>query len=134
MIIKKLDISDIPSLQKHFYKDAKEEYIRSFIEDQSVYSYIAILNDQVIGFVYGYLLKRINSKPMLYIHSIDVLKEYRGQGVGTSLMNELLELKDKKEVYKIFLITNKSNKHAVSLYTKVGGVTPYEDDIVFEYK
>lgn len=134
MEIKKLELKHIEALQKHFYTDASEEYLVPFIEDETILSYVAVHEEEVIGFTYGYLLKRINSLPMLYIHSVDVVKEYRGQGVGTLMMTEMLDLKARNKVSKVFLITNKSNKHAVALYEKVGGVTPYEDDLVFEYK
>lgn len=118
----------------HFYPDSNEQFVEEFLNDSSVISYVVTHNDMVIGLIYGYLLKRINSIPMLYIHSVDVIKGYQGKGVGTLMMKKMLELKEQSNVLKVFLITNKSNEKAMHLYRKVGGDIPYDDDVVFEYK
>ncbi len=134
MKIMKLTKKHVPLLKKSFYSDEIDAFSEAFINDQSVVSYIAISEEEAVGFIYGYILKRINSKPMLYIHSVDVREDKRGQGIGTLMMNEILQLKENGEICKVFLITNKSNEKAMRLYQKVGGNIPFTDDVVFEYK
>lgn len=110
------------------------DYIDDFINDKNTVLYFAKNDTEVCGVVYGYVLTRLNTKPMLYIHSMDVYQQYRKKGIGTTLMNAMLDYANKLDLYKTFLITNKSNNKAVGLYKKVGGKVLYEDDVVFEYK
>lgn len=134
MKLERLKLTHMEDVKTHFYPNMDESYYSDFVEDKNVISFVCVHNDEVIGLVYGYLLKRINSKPMLYIHSVDVIKKYQGKGVGTLMMHKILELKDKEEVVKAFLITNRSNEKAMHLYRKVGGDIPFSDDVVYEYK
>ena len=134
MRIREVQNKDVEAIKTHFYEGMESTYFEEFITDKSVISYVVEHHDEVIGFIYGYILKRINSKPMLYIHNVDVIEKYQGRGVGTMMMKKMLELKEENKVIKVFLITNKSNTKAMKLYTKVGGNIPYNDDVVFEYK
>lgn len=49
-----------------------------------------------------------------------VLKEYRGLGVGSALMEEVLSLAGKKRVEKVWLSVFSTNKAAITLYKKFG--------------
>ena len=107
--------------------------INEFIEDESSFAFIAI-DEKVVGLVYGYILKRLNSDPMFYIHSVEVLKNYRRKGLGFEMMEKSINYALDKNCYKGFLITNKSNEKACKLYEKVNGKVIYNDDVVYEWK
>lgn len=59
---------------------------------------------------------------MLFIYSIDVIKDYRKQGIGTQLMEQVIQYGKDHQCYKAFVITNRSNKNACLLYEKVNGI------------
>jgi ribosomal protein S18 acetylase RimI-like enzyme len=116
------------------YVESNFDYIDSFIDDPSSFLLYALVNDQVVGYTYGYFLSRINSKPMAYIHSVDVKKDYRNQGIGRHLMVKTLDYIESYGVIKTFLFTNQSNHAAMALYKSVKGTLPYGDDQLVEWK
>ena len=52
--------------------------------------------------------------------SITVRKDYWGSGVGTSLMNKLIEFSKKANYKSIYLDVRADNERAISLYRKFG--------------
>ena len=59
--------------------------------------------------------------------AISLYKEYRGQGIGTRLMNEMLELLRSQGYKKASLAVQQAN-YAVRMYEKVGFKTVDEND------
>jgi len=71
---------------------------------------------------------------MMYIHQVEVLPEFRQKGIGKQLMEGFIELCKNNNCGRLFLITNKSNVAALTLYERSGGKAPSEDDIVFTFE
>lgn len=58
-------------------------------------------------------------KSMFYIHSVDVISEYQNKGIGTKLMEFMLEyIKKENKYYKFFVLTENDNIKACKLYQK----------------
>lgn len=109
--------------------------VEKFLSNENNYLIAYIENAKILGYVLAYTLQRYDGRgEMLYLHEIDVVETHRKQGIATKLMNEIKELKDKNGFDKIFLVTNKSNEAAVSLYESTGGVASSDDDIIFTFK
>lgn len=109
--------------------------VEKFLSNENNYLIAYIENAKILGFVLAYTLQRYDGRgEMLYLHEIDVVETHRKQGIATKLMNEIKEFKDKNGFDKIFLVTNKSNEAAVSLYESTGGVASSDDDIIFTFK
>ena len=90
-----------------------------------------ILRKKVVGAVwtrimndYGHVDDDIPS------FAISLYKEYRGQGVGTELMKEMLELLKSQGYEKASLAVQKAN-YAVRMYRKVGFEVIDENDEEF---
>ena len=62
--------------------------------------------------------------------AISIYKEYRGQGIGTQMMNQMLNLLKEKGYEKASLAVQKAN-HAVRMYEKVGFKTVNENEEEF---
>ena len=70
---------------------------------------------------------------MMLLYDIEVLESYRRQGVGAAMVNLLKGLCREHNVYKMWVLTTKSNKAARSLYTSTGGTPATDDDVTFVY-
>jgi ribosomal protein S18 acetylase RimI-like enzyme len=57
-----------------------------------------------------------SAKPMINIHDIIVLKQYRGKGIGRKLMDALVEEAKKRACSRITLEVREDNKIAQNLY------------------
>lgn len=96
----------------------REEKCESFILNPNNVMFLALEQGHVIGFAWGYILERMDNESMLYIHSVDVLKEHQRKGVGTALMNAFLDLAKNNHFRNVFLITDEENLPANHLYQK----------------
>ena len=136
MEYKILEKNDI-DLMDSFIDDSDTKYQKNnlikFINDESAYWFIARNEKQIIGFAYGYKLYRPDGKQDFYLHAIDIMDGFQGNGYGTGLMNFIKEFIKKIECRKMFLITNKSNISACKFYEKAGGINKSNDDIVYVY-
>ena len=75
--------------------------------------------NKIIGFIYGYSLLKPNGKYMFYVHSVGVLPNYQGKGIGKELFKYMVEyLENEKKSYKYFLLTAEDNIIAQKLYRK----------------
>lgn len=137
MEYKVLEEKDI-DLMKSFVDDENTKYEKEnlirFVNDKNSYGFIAKLENKILGFAYGYTLQRPDGKKDFYLHAIDIMAEYQGNGYGTGLMNYIKKYIKTIDCKKMFLITNKSNVSACKCYEKAGGINNADDDIVFVYK
>lgn len=135
MEIRRLTIDDIGILRKagklFWEKIRDDQQLNRFLSYEKNYIYIALDNEKVVGFAFGYILDTFYSEPMFYLHSIDVADSYKRKGIGKSIMNKMMEDCKVQGIKECFLITNKSNIPAVNLYRSIGGKPLNDDDIVY---
>ena len=137
MEYKLLDKADI-GLMKSFIDDENtnydEEQLSNFINEKNSYGFIVKKENEIIGFAYGYVLLRPDGKQDFYLHAIDIMPTFQGNGYGTELMNFIKEYIKKIQCRKMFLITNRSNISACKCYEKAGCINNSDDEIVYVYK
>lgn len=137
MEYKLLEIEDV-DLMKNFVDDENTKYEKdsliNFINNENAYGFIARDENKIVGFAYGYTLLRPDGKQDFYLHAIDIMEEFQGNGYGTGLMNFIKEYIKEIGCRKMFLITNKSNVSACKCYEKAGGVNNADDEIIYVYK
>jgi GNAT superfamily N-acetyltransferase len=62
--------------------------------------------------------------PMINIHDVIVLKEYRGKNVGRSLLNAIINMAENRGCSRITLEVREDNRVAQHLYKSMGFDTP----------
>lgn len=110
-------------LMKEIIEDDDMEFdldnLNEFLKDKNNYGFIAKKENKIIGFIYGYSLLKPNGKYMFYVHSVGVLPNYQGKGIGKELFKYMVEyLENEKKSYKYFLLTAEDNIIAQKLYRK----------------
>lgn len=94
----------------------------------------AYYNDIIVGAI-SWKYDSIENERAVYIMTITVLEEYKRYGIGTQLLQELINIhKDMKEINFIYLHVQINNDLALSFYTKnnfqnVRTITNYYTDI-----
>ena len=125
-------------LMEDFIDDKNTKYsektLINFLDDKNSYGFIAKSENGIVGFAYGYTLIRPDGKMDFYLHAIDIMSKYQGNGYGTNLMKFINASVSKMGCRKMFLITNKNNTCACKCYEKSGGVSKADDDIVYVYQ
>lgn len=101
--------------------EVKEKYLDTFLDNPNNITLMEVVNDEVVGLVWGYVLERMDSKPMMFIYSVDVIKEYRQRGIAKKLVGAFIEEANKRGFRNSFLLTEKGNIPANKLYQSLNG-------------
>ena len=114
--MKKEDISMVVTLEENTFSTpwSYEALEESFLKD-NYYFLVAKQENIVVGYVGMYVVLQEGD-----ITDIAVAKEVQGQGIGTKLLKELLEVAKKHGTETINLEVRVSNESAISLYKKHG--------------
>ena len=100
-------------------EEIMQQDIEKFISDEDNYCFIGIINNEIVAFLYGYGMLRPNGKSMFYIHSVDVFEDYQNNGIGTKLIDYVLNyVKNENKYYKFFVLTENDNIRACKVYQK----------------
>ncbi|HIQ81464.1 MAG TPA: GNAT family N-acetyltransferase [Candidatus Scatavimonas merdigallinarum] len=95
-------------------------YVADFGKKEHDIALVAEVNQKIIGAVWVRIMNDYghidNTTPSL---AMSVFKEYRGLGVGTALLKELISLLKSKGYSRISLSVQKDN-YAVKMYQKIG--------------
>ncbi|CAI9289394.1 unnamed protein product [Lactuca saligna] len=81
---------------------------------------LAYYNDICVGSIACRLEKKETGVVRVYIMTLGVLAPYRGLGIGTKLLNHVLELSQKQNIGEIYLHVQTNNEDAISFYKKFG--------------
>lgn len=105
------DLSDF--VDKNIYD------MRKFNKDGSALIIGSFLDEKVIGFLWAY--ERIFlGESKLHISHIVVNSEFRGFGIGTSMINHLEKLALEKDIKVIELLTTSVNTNTIQFYKNYG--------------
>ena len=104
----------------------KKEFI-DYCNEPSTVCYVAVLKESIIGYISAYVCnppenQRCVKRRFMLLDEIFVSKEFRGNGVGTVLIDNLIKDCEKKEIDRIELFAIDSNKNAIELYNRLGFV------------
>lgn len=102
------------------YKDELQVYIKNFGCNKGDYCLVAEVDNKVIGACWTRIMNDYghidNNTPSF---AISIYEEYRGQGIGTKLMEKMLNILKLEGYKKASLAVQKMN-YAVKMYKNVG--------------
>jgi ribosomal protein S18 acetylase RimI-like enzyme len=137
LTIKRATVGDADSIKFLFEKIGTDNIVINhlFFDSEKNVLLIAEVDSKPAGFLYGYILNDIRvNRDMMFLFSIDVIEEYRQQGIATKLIEMLKEIAKENDCVEVFVPTNKSNIAATKTYEKTGGVRMHEDDVFYLYR
>lgn len=110
-------INYIDGISKVRDLEIKIERLKLFIKNPNNLAYFVVDKNRVVAFAWGYILERIDNNSMLYVHSVDVIKDYQNQGLCKKIIKEFLDVAKQKQLRNTFLITDKDNIAANKCYS-----------------
>lgn len=117
--LSKENINIISNVGRIDNEELSKQDIEKFIIDDDNYCFVGILEDKIVAFIYGYGMLRPDGKSMFYIHSVDVFEDYQNNGIGTKLIDYVLNyIKNENKYYKFFVLTENDNIRACKVYQK----------------
>src|SRR5882724_5679211 len=76
-------------LRRFTHRQFPIDHLKQFLSAESHYFLAAKADGVWAGFAYGYELSRPDGESMLFLYSLEVLPEFRRQGVATELLANL---------------------------------------------
>lgn len=101
----------------------KESHLKSRLSEFKInldtgYSFIAVVNKKIIGFVFAHETLPFCGK--LYIRHIAVHPDYQGQGIGFFLYRKLIEKAKRTQITEVAALINTDNPQSIKLHEKAG--------------
>jgi ribosomal protein S18 acetylase RimI-like enzyme len=117
-ILQKLDQA-IYGLEKHPHL-TNIDRIKTMLKKKRDYYIVAFVDNKAVGWVIGNTIERFTGKEML-LYEIDVLSDYRRQGIATALIGYLKHMCKKKGYEEMWVLTDNENSAALKTYISAGG-------------
>lgn len=106
----------------------KENLIKELSKLPHAFSVISYVNNQAVGLVNCFeAFSTFSCKPLVNIHDVMVLKEFRGNGISQKMLGKVEEIALAKGCCKLTLEVLNGNEAAKSSYKKYG-FSSYELD------
>ena len=114
--LKNEDVLMVAEIEKEcFSKPWSEKAIKAAINDDLSHFIVAKIGNEVVG--YGGMYSVMGEG---YIYNIAVKRKYRKFGIGTNIVNELVNYSKIKSLNFLSLEVRKSNTPAINLYSNCG--------------
>jgi ribosomal protein S18 acetylase RimI-like enzyme len=81
---------------------------------------IAYEDDQPAGFVSGVELSHPDKGTEMFLYELAVAEPFQRRGIGTALVNALLEIARERACYDMWVLTDADNEAALATYRTTG--------------
>lgn len=125
---------DLSSLASVLHSDRREMTVKSLQEvvaDKNIQLMVAVEEDRIIGMGANYIIHKIASKKC-YLEDLIVDESYRGKGVGSKLLQALIDSARAEGVRTLEFMTATHRTDAHRFYEKIGFVK--KDQYVYKMK
>ena len=98
-----------------------EQYLSNLLESDTFISIVATIENEVIGALAGYELKKFEqNRSEIYIYDLAVKERHRRQGIATALIDSLKPIARERGAWVIYVQADVGDKPAINLYNKLG--------------
>lgn len=118
------DVVPYDLLRSYFDENQSPDAIRKQIDDGCRYYYVEDGGERV-----GFIAVAEEGKS-LFLSKYYIQKEFRGKGLGTAVLNEVVAMAEKAGSERIYLHVNRDNSRSIGIYEKNGFVATSKLDTV----
>lgn len=105
-----------------------------FLADPRHHLVVAFADGSVVGFVSAiHYVHPDKPRPELWINEVGVATTHQGKGIGKQLIEAALALARRLDCAEAWVLTDRSNRPAVALYTSAGGKVAPGDGVMFAF-
>lgn len=123
-IAKIKDSQSIAELSRQLGYPSKSEdiskRITEIINNQNHCVFVTLNNEQIVGWIHGVYSLRVESDPFVEIGGLVVDENYRYNGIGKMLVENIITWSESKNCKKIRVRCNIIRKEAHVFYEKIG--------------
>ncbi len=109
--------------------------LKAFLNDETTFALCAFDGEEPVGLILAHRLRRFDGDPdELYVHAVDVLESHRRRGIASRMLEFFKSRLQELDCGEMWLITERANEPALTLYRKAGGRTENADSLVFKWE
>lgn len=111
-----------PFMNLRWPEEEGEEYYAGIISGLDSVCLVVEVGGSIAGFLTGYLHERTSLRPVALaeMESMFVIQEFRGQGVGTHLVNSFLKWCQTRGAQRVSVTAYSDNAGAIAFYNALG--------------
>ena len=107
----------------------------AFLADPRHHLAVAIEGGTVVGFASGvHYFHPDKPGAELFVNEVGVSPQHHRRGIATSVLQALLEHGRELGCREAWVLTNRSNKPAMGLYSRAGGMAAAADEVMFSFE
>ena len=124
--VHEMHVNAYPEIFKPFVNDINTiKFFEELLENENNYILIAYKENKALGYIWADLQNRpenplLHEYNQFYIHHISVHKDFKGQGVGKALFEEIDAIAKKQGITNIGLDVWEFNKDSQEIFKKLG--------------
>jgi len=120
ILIRKMDLSDVSFVYEEEIKIFGKSLGEMTLYNEILYNkmsryFIAMDDNKRVAYIGSWL-----TIPNAEVLNLFVIEEYRGNGIGKKLVNEVINVCNEENIKMLTLEVRISNKYAITLYEKIG--------------
>lgn len=120
--VHKLHVNWNPDLFLDVEQVISNQRLDELLKNDSIY--VAKIDKKIIGYIILKIKEQDNGimrkRKLMTIDTLCVDESFRGQGIGTNMLNFAKKLGKEKECTDLYLTVNPKNKNAINVYEKFG--------------
>ena len=132
------DMSDIDAMidvgDDIFDAEIKKDRAIEFINDERHHLYLAYLNGDIVGMVSAINYVHPDKEPAMFILEAGVLEEHQNQGIGRTLIKEMVAFGKELGCEEIWVATEQSNLPARKAYVAAGAIEDKEPSVLLTFE
>jgi ribosomal protein S18 acetylase RimI-like enzyme len=122
-------LREITLATSHHRPPLDDAALAEFLANPRHYFLLAAEREKVVGSLYGYALQHpYRREPQFFLYGIDVRPECRNRKIGTALVDQFINEARLAGAFEVWVLTNESNRAAMSMYAHAGLTRPNPDD------
>lgn len=138
MLYKLATMEDLPAMGEAgdllFDYPIKRERAIEFLNDPRHCLILAYAEERAIGMASGFVYVHPDKDPTLFVNEVSVIEEYQNQGIGRTVVKQLIEHGKTLGCKEAWIATEESNLAARKAYLAAGGVEDQDLAVVIDFK